>query len=124
VDVLIGKPAAHGVEQSVGGFLIVAAFEKTPKPAPLVILQVVAEVQNPGDPPNDLAVAIGEKCLDGVAIVEGMRPIADQFLLRAAERGNPIRGAAIKRPRKAEELPLLPGGLDALDNKLRHAGRL
>ena len=123
VDALLGEPAAHGVEQAVGRLLIVDAVEETEEPAAFVVVDVVALVQNGGDPAADLPAAIGQERLDRVPRVEWVRLVADQLFLAAAQGRDPVRIAPVQLPRELEKLPLLPGGGDTLNDEVRHEGR-
>ena len=109
---------AHGVEQAVGRLLVVEALEEAEEAAAVVVLGDVALVEDGGDPAADLAVAIGQEGLDRVPRVERMRLVADQLLLVAAQRRNPVRIVPVQRPRELQKLPLLPGRDDALDDEV------
>ena len=109
MDALVGEPLPHGVEQSVGRFLVVDAVEEAEEAAAFVEADVVALVQNGRNPAADLPAAIGHEGLHRVPRVEGVRPVADQLLLVAAERRNPVRVAPVQRPGELEKVLLLPG---------------
>ena len=118
MDVLVGEPLPHGVEQAVGRFLVVDAIEEAEEAAAIVVLGDVPLVENRRDPAADLAAAIGQERLDRVPGVEGVRLVADHLLLAVAQRRNPVRIVPIQRPGKLEKLLLLPGGGDALDDEI------
>ena len=116
VDVLIVEPLPHGVEQPVGGFLIVDAVEESEESSAIVVMGDVSLVENRGDPPADLAVAIGQEGLARVPIVERVLPIVDHLLLAAPQRRDPVGIVAVERPRKVEKLFFLPGSCDPLND--------
>ena len=64
VDVLLGEPLPHGVEQAVGRLLIVDAVEEAEEAAALVVADDVPLVQNGRNPAADLVAAIGQERLD------------------------------------------------------------
>ena len=120
VDVLVGEPLPHGVEQPVGRFLIVAAIEEAEEAAAFVVVHDVALVENRRDPPADFVAAQGQKRLDRIPRVERMRLVADHLLLVGAQRRNPVRIAPIQRPRELQKLLFLPAGCYALNFKISH----
>ena len=77
IDALIGKPLPYRVEKTGGGFLIVAALEKAEKTAALVIMHVVALVENGRYPPANFIAASGDKGLHRIPGVKRMGHIAN-----------------------------------------------
>ena len=123
MDALVGEPLPHGVEQSAGHFLVIDAVEEAEKPPAIIEADNVALVQDGRDPAADLLAAIGDEGLDRVPRVEGMRPVADQLLLVATQRRNPVRVTPVQRPGELKKVLFLPSSRHTLDNEVEHGGR-
>jgi ferredoxin len=120
VNTLFGKPLANGIEQSVGRFLIVPAFEKSKKSAAFLVLNVMPMIENRRDSPDDYAVAHGQKSLDAVSRVKGVRFVVDHLLLVVAQRRHPVRIAPVMQPREVQKEFFLPRGRNTLNFKVGH----
>ncbi len=119
-DVPLGEPPPRRVEQAVGRLLVVGALEEPEEPPPLSEALDVPAVQDRRDPPADLARPVGQKRLDLVPLVERMGAISHQFLLAAAQRGDPVRVVAVQRPRKRQECLLLASGHNGYNGQIGH----
>ncbi len=120
INALIGEPLPHGVEKSVGRFLIVAALEKSEKPPAFVVMLIVALVKDCRNPAANFAAPEGEKSLHRIAVIKRMWIIAHQLLLVGAQRGNPIPVALIQYPGELQKLFLLPPRPHRMNFKFSH----
>src|SRR3970282_921034 len=100
---------------------VVDRLEEAEEAPPLVEHPVVFVIDDGRDPPADLAPPKGQERLYLGFLVEGMRPVTQQFPLVLPQGRHPVRVVVIQLPGEVDKAPAVAPRAYRLDHNVGHA---